>query len=175
MMKTFDERFTAIYPRITALADRFARTTSVPSEEYESYLCEAFINIDSSFNPKVNDSYMAYVGTMLESKAKHLANKASRTRQFYDTITPMEVPDSDDEDAKYPLELVADVDIEQEVFDVMFIEEQLAKADDVTRRILRAFFDDPNASYRDIAKIAGVERKMVQRRLKAVAEAVRAS
>lgn len=172
---TFDERFIATYPRIVTLSKMFARTTSVPSEEYESYLSEAFISVDAAFNPKVNNSYSAYVGAMLANKAKHLANKESRMRQFYDVTMPLELPSGDDESAMYPLELIASVDIEQEVFDVMFVEEQLAKADDVTREILKEFFADPYASFREIARKLDLERGLVKRRLESVAEAVRAS
>lgn len=172
-MKTFNERFAEVYPRITAISDRFARSTGVPSEEYESYLCEEFIKVDAAFNPKVNNSYAAFVGAMLEQKAKHVANKESRTRQFYDTIKPMENPDDSDEEAKYPLELIADVDIEQEVFDVMFVEDTLAKADSTTRSILEMFFADPHASFREIARALGLNDKLVKRRLEAVALAVR--
>lgn len=174
-MKTFDERFIAMYPRITAIADRFARTTSVPAEEYESFLAEQFINIDASYKPSENDSYGAYVGAMLETKAKRLASPTRRTRQFYDSLTPLVAPDDYDDDSQYPLELVADVDIEQDVFDVMFVEEQLEKATGITRDILREFFADPYVSYREIARKLNVNDKLVQRRLQAVAEAVRAA
>lgn len=173
MSKTFEERFTEIYPRILALAGRFSRTTGIPAEEYESYLSEQFINVDASFNPAINNSYAAYVGAMLENKAKTMASTESKMRQFYDTIQRIDLPEDADEDAKYPQEFVAGVDIEEQVFDVMFVEEQLAKADGTTRKILRMFFDDPGISNREIAREVGVSNHTVRKRLEAVALAVR--
>ena len=169
-MKTFDERFTLIYPRIKALATRFASTTSVPAEEYESYLCEEFINVDAAFDASVNNSYAAYVGAMLETKAKRLAEPARKERKYYDSIVSLEVPDDSDEDARYPQEYVSSVDIEEQVFDVMFVEEQLANADEETRSILEEFFADPHASYREIGRRLGLHDKLVKRRLEAVAK-----
>lgn len=169
-MKTFDERFTLIYPRIKALSTRFASSTSVPAEEYESYLCEEFINVDAAFDASVNNSYAAYVGAMLERKAMNLANGDGRMRQFYDKIKPLELPADADEDARYPQELVSSVDIEEQVFDVMFVEEQLANADEETRSILEEFFADPHASYREIGRRLGLHDKLVKRRLEAVAK-----
>lgn len=172
-MKTFDERFIAVYPRITAISGRFARTTNIPSEEYESALCEEFINIDKAFDAKVNNSYSAFVGAMLETKAKRLADATRKDRRYYDSIKPIDLPEADDEETKYPVELIADVDIEQEIFDVMFVEEQLAKADDVTRKILVEFFADPHVSFREIARKLGLHDKLVKRRLESVAQEVR--
>lgn len=175
-MKTFEERFKEVYPRINAISDRFARTSVVPSEEYESYLCEEFIKVDAAYNPKVNNSYAAFVGAMLETKAKTLASDKGKMRQFYDSIKPLDMPDDYDEEAKYPLELIADVDIEEQVFDVMFVEEQLRNAkDDKTRVVLEAFFEDPHASFREISRITGIPVMTVIRRLERVAGEVRAS
>lgn len=173
MTKTFDERFQLIYPRLKAIAGRFASTSRIPYEEYESFLCEQFIGIDRSFNAKVNNSYAAYVGAMLETKAKRLADDKRSMRQFYDNLEYLEIPDDTDEDAAYPRELVADVDIEEQVFDVMFVEEQLKDAEPVTQDILRYFFEHPSASFREIARELGLHDKLVKRRLESVAKAVR--
>lgn len=172
-MKTFDERFIAVYPRITAISGRFARTTNIPSEEYESALCEEFINIDKAFDAKVNNSYSAFVGAMLETKAKRLADATRKDRRYYDSIKPIDLPEADDEETKYPVELIADVDIEAQVFDELFVEEQLASADNETRSILEIFFADPYVSYREIASRLGLNDKLVKRRLQSVAEKVR--
>lgn len=172
-MKTFDDRFRALYPAITELARKYARTTSVPAEEYESYLCEEFIAIDKSFDRTRNDSYRAFVISMLDRKAKVLARPNLKERKFHDSITPIEVPDDEEEEAKYPVELIADVDIEEQIFDVMFVEETIERYEGETRDILREFFADPYASFRDIGKRLGIEDKRVKRRLQAVAKEVR--
>lgn len=170
---TFDDRFRLVYPRIQAIAKKYSYAYPVPYEEYESMMCEEFIKIDASFDGKVNDSYSSYVGAKLDQVALRMSGADRKERRFHDSIEPFDLPDGDEEERKYPVELIADVDIEEQVFDEMFVEEQLAKADGVTRKILAAFFADPHASYREIARIVGVERKMVQRRLEAVAMAVR--
>lgn len=172
-MKTFEERFTALYPAIAELSRKYARGTNVPSEEYESYLCEEFIKVDKAFDPSKNDSYRAFVISMLDVKAKTIANPKRAERRFYDSIQYIDLPDVADEETQYPSELVSDVDIESTVFDVMFVEEQLAKADAVTRKVLAAFFADPHASLRDIEKATGVPRMTVKRKLEAAAKAVR--
>lgn len=170
---TIDERFTLVYPRIKAIAKKYSYAYPVPYEEYESMLCEEFLAVDASFDAKVNDSYSAYVGARLDLKAKRMSDASRREQRFYYTTEPMDMPDDYDEDAKYPVELIADVDIEEKVFDVMFVEEQLAKADGVTREILQAFFNDPYASHREIGRAVGVSDKTVKSRLEKVAEAVR--
>lgn len=174
-MKTFDDRFRAMYGRITSISHKYARTTPIPYEEYESLLCEEFIKIDASYQRGTNNNYAAYVGTMLDSKAKRLASDGGRstTRKFYDSLTYIDEPDQDDDGADYSHELISEVDVEQEVFDVMFVEEQLALAEGDTKAILQEFFRDPSASFREIGRKVGLDYRVVQRRLQKVAEAVR--
>ena len=170
---TFDDRFRLVYPRIQAIAKKYSYAYPVPYEEYESELCERFIKIDASFDAKVNDSYSSYVGSKLDQVALRMSGADRKERRFYDSIEPFDLPEGDEEERKYPVELIADVDIEEQVFDEMFVEEQLANADDVTRKILIEFFAEPYASYREIARKLGLHDMLVKRRLAAVAEAVR--
>lgn len=170
---TFDDRFRLVYPRIQAIAKKYSYAYPVPYEEYESMMCEEFIKIDASFDGKVNDSYSSYVGSKLDQVALRMSGADRKERKFYDAIEPFDLPEGDEEERKYPVELIADVDIEEQVFDEMFVEEQLAMADDVTRKVLEAFFADPHASFRDISRTTGVALMTVIRRLEKVALAVR--
>lgn len=170
---TFDERFMLVYPRIQAIAKKYSYAYPVPHDEYESMMCEEFIKIDASFDGKVNDSYSSYVGSKLDQVALRMSGADRKERRFHDSIEPFDLPDGDEEERKYPVELIADVDIEEQVFDEMFVEEQLAKADELGRKILAEFFADPHASFRNIADTLGIHHATVKSRLTIVAEAVR--
>jgi hypothetical protein len=170
---TFDERFRLVYPRIQAIAKKYSYAYPVPYEEYESMMCEEFIKIDASFDAKVNDSYSSYVGSKLDQVALRMSGADRKERRFHDSIEPFDLPEGDEEERKYPVELIADVDIEEQVFDEMFVEEQLSKASGITREILVEFFADPYASYFEIAKRLGVSNHLVKRHLEKVALAVR--
>lgn len=172
---TFDDRFRLVYPRIQAIAKKYSYAYPVPYEEYESMMCEEFIKIDASFDGKVNDSYSAYVGAKLDRVALRMSGADRKERRFHDSIEPFDLPEGDEEERKYPVELIDDTDIQEQVFDEMFVEEQLAMAEGETRDILIEFFADPYVSYREIARKLGLHDMLVKRRLTAVAEAVRKS
>lgn len=170
---TVEERFKLIYPRIQKLAGKYSATTQIPYEEFESDLSFEFMAIDKGFDPKVNNSYSAYMGAMLDLKAKRMCGADRKERRFYDNVSYAEEMVQNEVGEEFPYEFEADVDIEEEIFDVMFVEEQLAKADDVTRKILVEFFADPHVSFREIARKLGLHDKLVKRRLESVAQEVR--
>lgn len=168
---TFEERYEEFKPVLLSISKRYARSTPIPVEEYESALSEEFFIRYSDFDSRRNNNFGAFMRVVLTQKATRIASR--KERKFYDSIVTIDEPDGDDEETKYPVELIADVDIEQEIFDVMFVEEQLAKADDVTRKILVEFFADPHVSFREIARKLGLHDKLVKRRLESVAQEVR--
>lgn len=169
---TFEQRYEKFKPTLMQIALKYARVSPVPIEEFESALSEKFFLRYDEFDPKRYNNFSGFMRVILTQEAVRIATK-QKERKFYDSIEYIELPDDVDEEAKYPSELVADVDIEEQVFDVMFVEEILSQADDVTRNILEAFFAEPNASFREIARQLGLHDKLVKRRLETVAKAVR--
>lgn len=167
-----EERFKLVYPRIQKIARSYSNKYPIPYEEYESTLCEEFINVDASFDPKLNDSYSSYVARRLDLKALRLSDAGRKERIFYDNTSPLETPSEDEEGATYPRELIADTDVEAEVFDGIFVESTLERYEGETRDILQAFFDDPHASFREIGRRLGLNDKLVKRRLEKVAKEV---
>lgn len=168
---TFEERYEKFKPVLMSIARRYANSSPIPIEEYESALNEEFFMRYDEFDERRNNNFGAFMRVILTQKATRIATR--KERKYYDSIEYIDLPDESDEETKYPMELVSDVDVEEQIFDVMFVEEQLAKADDETRRILEVFFAEPNASFREIARQLGMNDKLVKRRLLAVARDVK--
>ena len=172
---TFEERYEKFKPVLMSIARRYANSSPIPIEEYESALSEEFFMRYDEFDERRNNNFGAFMRVILTQKATRIATR--KERKYYDSIEYIDLPEESDEETKYPLELVSDVDVEEQIFDVMFVEEQLAKADlagdDETRRILEVFFAEPNASFREIARQLGLNDKLVKRRLQAVARDIK--
>lgn len=167
----FEQQFNSFYPILVGISKRYARTTSVPYEEYESALSEEFFLKYESFDPDVRDNFNAFMRVVLTQRATRVANR--RERDFYDNVVFYEGFDEDGEDEGF--DVVSDWKMENHVEDLKAIKTDADKlelisaltetSDSVTKKIVREFLSNENANPTAIGKALGIHHQVVIRKL----------
>lgn len=171
----FNKQFNKFYPILEEIAKRYARTTSVPYEEYESSLSEEFYLKYNDFDPKKRNNFNAFMRVVLTQRASRVANRAEGS--FYDRITYLETPsndiDSDEDDNDF--EIASEWDLEEHVISnlekktdedkLQLINALIRKTDSTTKLIVDEYLRSEYARPTAIGKSLGIHHQTVIRKI----------
>lgn len=168
----FEKQFNKFYPILQAIAKRYARTTSVPYEEYESSLSEEFFLKYKDFNPRRNANFNAFMRVVLTQRASRVANRTEGS--FYDSITYLETSSIDDEEEQ-ELEIAFDWDLEEHVLEELekktdedkrqLINALVDKSDPTTKQIVAEYLHSEHARPTAIGKALGIHHQTIIRKI----------
>lgn len=169
----FEDQFNSFYPTILAIAGRYAKTTNIPFEEYESSLCEEFYLKYNSFDPNRSSNFNSFMRVVLTQRASRVASR--RERRFYDNVIFYESLTFDEDGESQEFDLPMDWDLEDRVISEMekktdadkrqLIDALTANTDPLTTAIVNEYLNNLDATFTSVGKKLGIHPQTVKRKL----------
>lgn len=176
----FEKQFNSFYPTLRQISLRFAKTTGIPAEEFESTLCEEFYIKYAHFDPQKKDSFTAYMRVVLTQRALRMASR--KETEFYrkeELFVGQEDSSEDGDDVAVELEIADDFDLEEYVViksehktdadKLQLINALTKKSDSITQRIVTEYLRGEHTKPTAIGKVVGVHHETVKRKIKQLA------
>lgn len=171
---SFEKQFNEFYPTLESIARRYASSTPVPYEEYESALSEEFFLKYEEFDPTRNDNFSAFMRVVLTQRASREANR--KEGQYYGSITYLDLPSiEDDDEDKLRMELASEWDLEEHVISkeekksdedkLQLIDALVKKSDPTTKQIVEHYLESEHARPTTIGKALGIHHQTVIRKI----------